>query len=493
MMNLSEERILDFLDGRLATPDEEELLHTLSVSPERRQVLRAHMRLRELTSNLARQERFTVPENVTDQLFSRLEDAGFTPPSMPESMLANASRSQFATPFAAPLAGTAGAGIFATVLSSGWRFGMMGLVTASVMSFVLGAGAFYVFGSSLGLHTHSQELAALRHASPHGTASAMHAAASASLALTTNDLSDGNASNVNVSNVPSHHGIKAIMAGSEPLGNLPVADQRIGNQSIAPIDQIGPANGNFAQLPTSMNAIQGPSSADLASADNGPSIGLTAPREISYGLKKDKMEYLNGPASIIPNAIPEPYSIDRGTISIREGIGPSINGSGDPNHNYMPQMGTLTEFRIGWTMWNYVIWRASMGEMSAYENSSSIDPTSGIVTTSKVAHQISNTVIGLESGVTLDPLGVPIDALAGFLYTEGSTNSFIGRVSLMVHFEPWKLMEISAGMEGLFYNHSLNVPITPNSSIAPFVANVKQPLSELDGLVGPALEIGWHF
>ena len=49
---MSEEHILDFLDGRLSGSAEEELLHTLAVSPERRQMLRDHLRLRELTSNL---------------------------------------------------------------------------------------------------------------------------------------------------------------------------------------------------------------------------------------------------------------------------------------------------------------------------------------------------------------------------------------------------------------------------------------------------------
>ena len=69
MATLQEERILDFLDGRLSSGQEEELLHTLAVSPERRGVLRAHMRVRELTSNLASAECFSVPKHVTSQLF----------------------------------------------------------------------------------------------------------------------------------------------------------------------------------------------------------------------------------------------------------------------------------------------------------------------------------------------------------------------------------------------------------------------------------------
>src|SRR5438309_5797386 len=38
------ERILDFLDGSLPPDDEAELLHTLSVSPEKRDLLRSFMK-----------------------------------------------------------------------------------------------------------------------------------------------------------------------------------------------------------------------------------------------------------------------------------------------------------------------------------------------------------------------------------------------------------------------------------------------------------------
>ena len=37
------ERILDFLDGSLPPDDEAELLHTFSVSPEKRELLRSFM------------------------------------------------------------------------------------------------------------------------------------------------------------------------------------------------------------------------------------------------------------------------------------------------------------------------------------------------------------------------------------------------------------------------------------------------------------------
>src|SRR5579883_1491366 len=154
MINLSEDRILDFLDGRLATPEEEELLHTLAVSPERRQVMREHMKLREVTQTLSREERFSVPPHVTEELFSKLEEIGYSAPAVTDAILAH-------TP---EMASVAGASAVATGFSAGWRIGATTLGTAAVMSFLLGVGAYYVFGSSLGLRTRSQQLAAKHHA-----------------------------------------------------------------------------------------------------------------------------------------------------------------------------------------------------------------------------------------------------------------------------------------------------------------------------------------
>src|SRR5438874_1014764 len=63
---MTEERILDFLDGNLSSHEEEELLHRLAVSPERRSLLKQHLQVRELTSSLARRQFVTVPIAVTN-------------------------------------------------------------------------------------------------------------------------------------------------------------------------------------------------------------------------------------------------------------------------------------------------------------------------------------------------------------------------------------------------------------------------------------------
>ncbi len=473
MINLSEERILDFLDGRLATPDEEELLHTLAVSPERRQVMREHMKLRELTSTIARQDRFAVPEHVTSQLFNRLEEAGFTPPVTPESLLVRA-------PEVASMryAGAAalGAGTVATGLSSGWRFGAISLLAASVMSFVLGAGAYYVFGSTLGLRTHSQELAALEHSMQHRVSPGLASQYAVSQKISAAAPAAGNASSTIAKHSAAHTFAVASIFPIVPMQHSGVSDN--GNSILAG------GNSNVAYV---------------SKDENTTPIGYTAPKQPSYTLALDEMHLLNGPAPILPDVIPTPLANERGTISVRYGAGEALSLGQSPGSTNAP-MSSLNEFRFGMTMWNYVIWRASIGQMSSYERDAQV-ATSGVskgeIITPESASPTSLTMIGLETGITLDPLGVPIDALVGFMTSGiGAGSIFCERASLMAHFEPWQMLEISAGFEGVLYNHNLGGAIAQQEhfySVSPSAVSSSALKSETSGLVGPAIELGWHF
>jgi hypothetical protein len=65
------ERILDFLDGSLPPDDEAELLHTLSVSPEKRGLMRTFMEQRALLERDSKS--LTVPYEAEQRLWSRLD------------------------------------------------------------------------------------------------------------------------------------------------------------------------------------------------------------------------------------------------------------------------------------------------------------------------------------------------------------------------------------------------------------------------------------
>src|SRR5579872_6839138 len=65
------ERILDFLDGSLPAEDEAELLHTLSVSPEKRDVLRDFMEQRSLFTRDSKT--LSVPYAAEQRLWARID------------------------------------------------------------------------------------------------------------------------------------------------------------------------------------------------------------------------------------------------------------------------------------------------------------------------------------------------------------------------------------------------------------------------------------
>ena len=462
-MNIAEDRILDFLDGRLATPDEEELLHTLAVSPERREVLRAHINLRQMTSSLAREEQFSVPERLTNQLFERLNEMGYTAPSGAGDILTRAP--QFVSSRVAD--GITGVGIAAAGtemgLSSGWRFGVISILTASLVSFILGAGAYYVFGSALGLRTHSEEIAATHSATKHFARQAARA----------------EQYNIAAASVPS------VSALSIPeLRELPARTSSM----IQPM-----ASG----LP---NSSEAPSAAQQNVATDAPflpAIGFTAPRDPMTGVSVDAPRSIPT-MTLWPDAIPSPMAQDRGTISVRLGLGPAPQATD-------AAVTTLSEFRFGWKM-GYFVGAASMGQLNSIERTAHsqqkdpFDPSKGIViSTPENKYPISSTLIGLDAGLTLDPIGVPVDAMVGFMYSGANSSeysTFYERASLMVHFEPWRELTVSGGIEGMWYSHDLSKSICDQKTFnAPYSTTFSPDAVQREtcGLVGPTLEFGWHF
>lgn len=472
MINLSEDRILDFLDGRLATPDEEELLHTLAVSPERRQVMREHMKLREVTSSIARQDRFSVPDYVSDQLFSKLEGMGYEAPASTEALLSRTPQ----------YISVAGAAAVATAVGSGWRIGAMSLLTASIMSFILGAGAYYVFGSSLGLRTRSQELALARHravsnqmASARSTAPQYDVALAQPVSKAEAKIIANGAKNISANGT-------SITSGAEPA---PLEANFIG-----PVDLEG-------QLAAASSEIAGSSAGDAVSGKD-ISISYTPPVKSTYSANVTAPQKINDILPFWPDVIPSPLAQDRGTISFQ------YSGGLSPNSTTV-QWGHLLELKIGFTLWDYFAGSASMGFLSSFESvpqktvqqnvkvGTTVYPIANVVnfSTSDVK---TTTLIGFEGGITLDHLGVPFAAMAGIMYSGEGAPYYRG--SLMMHFEPVDKMVVSGGIEGLLYNHSLQTTDQQASTSYPTYLPTVNPSGinhEWCGLFGPSIQIGWHF
>jgi hypothetical protein len=466
MINLSEDRILDFLDGRLASPDEAELLHTLSVSPERRQVMREHIKLREVTNNIARQDRFAVPGYVTDDLFVKLEALGYSAPVSTEALLSR-------TPEYVSVAATAAV---ATAVSTGWRIGALSILTASIMSFILGAGAYYVFGSSLGLRTRSQELAdAKRHSVTKHMASLPIAASPFDVAAA--EPVSNNASKVISNSTKNTTGSQA-------------------NVSAVPVEAgfIGPVISDGQLASSSTN------NAD-ASASNDIPISYTAPVRSSYSASAIAPQPLTDVMPFWPSTIPAPLEKENGTIGLQYAGGPSPDASSSS-----VQWNQLYELKFGFTLLNYFAGSASMGFLSSFERSAQgsvqqnvkdggVNYANAYVISASGTNVKTSTLLGFEGGVTLDHIGIPVAAMGGLMFSGDGT--MYKRASLMMRFEPFQDMVVSAGIEGLFYTHDMTSSLTNMERAAyptnPYHTILPTSTTETAGLVGPSIQLGWHF
>jgi hypothetical protein len=472
---------LDFLDGRLASPDEEELLHTLSVSPERRQVMREHMKLREVTSTIARQDRLTVPEYVTDQLFSKLEGMGYSAPLSTEALLSR-------TP---EYVSVAGAAAVATAVGSGWRIGAISLLTASIMSFILGAGAYYVFGSSLGLRTRSQELAdAKRHAITRHYASSV-----APVAAPQFDVALAQPVSHSVANVIAN-GTKNVTGNAANVSSS-ISAAPVEAGFIGPVNMVGPLAASSNDNSIASGNSDANSSNDIASS--GIPISYTPPVKTSYAASVTAPKPLTDLEPFWPSVIPSPLEKENGTIGLQYSGGP-----GPDKNSSAVQWSNLTELKVGFTLWNYFAGSASMGYLSTFEKVAqgaleqnvkvgSTNYSNAYVINTSGTNVKTATLMGFEGGITLDHIGVPIAAMAGIM-TSMSTTYYRG--SIMMRFEPFQDMVVSAGIEALWYTHDLGISTQeqseyPNNNYK--TVNPSGVTSETCGLIGPSIELGWHF
>jgi hypothetical protein len=358
------------------------------------------------------------------------------------------------------------------------------------MSFILGAGAYYVFGSSLGLRTRSQELAdAKRHA-----ITRHYASLAAPVSAPQFDVA--------LAQPVSHSMANVIANGTKNVtGNAANASSSI---SAVPVEAglIGPVNiGGPIAASSNDNSGVSDNSNSYASNDiasSGIPISYTPPVKTSYSASVTAPQPLTDLLPFWPSVIPSPLEKDRGTISFQYGAGP---GPGSTT----VQWNMFAEFKFSLTLWDYFVGAASMGELSSFQriaqsvaSSNKNGPSNysiAYVVNTSTTTATTTTLMGLEAGITLDHIGIPITAMGGVMFA-GPGSQLYGRGSLMMHFEPLDKMVVSLGIEGLFYNHDLTGAIaTQEKYSSPYPTSVSPAAvtSEDCGLVGPSIQIGWHF
>jgi cytoskeletal protein RodZ len=461
-MNMTmEEQILEFLDGNLSGADEEELLHRLAVSPERRALLRQHLQVREMVGILARKQKMTVPGALTAGVFASVASLGYSGPIPP-----------------APSAQTAG---LKPPVASPARTGMRKRTTAllALAFLLLGSGVTYLLGNRTEqavTPTANQEFSTTSSVSnttaPSNTASTSTQNTAASNTASTgqviarqgtshahaakNHSSNNSASNLNGAVVGYGDNSTPVQTKSEVI-NTPVAD-------------------NVANAQNAKQLVNTPVNTPAPPAVQPTTEEKKDIREPNGGIQRPSNP-LNAPEE--RKSYTQPYS-----FSVRSGGG-KMPGS---SYGYT---GSLFELRGTYHLNNWLSMTGSYGQFMPYETgvvSAQImtnDRTQQLKYSSDIQYK---NVLGMELGARFAIEEIPFELEAGAMNDLQGT--WIPRGSLFTSLDWSENLQLKVGIEGMFYTHKINFS---NSQTQPSFLLGTARKQETAGFVGPALELLWKF
>jgi len=437
---MTEERILDFLDGNLDAHEEEELLHRLAVSPERRNLLKQHLQMRDLTSSLARRQFIPVPKTVTASLFTALAANGYSGPSMPvptQSQEALVASMEQNIERAAQ-----------TVTRTPAFFRRSIIVAASLMSFIAGVAMVYF----LMPNAQPQNLVAAVSATPNNTLSIPEKVVSQN-----NDQIVGN--NRPYKSYTSHK----TYTTSETYHPMPIED----NTSAAL------SNDNIAPQPILLVEAKSP----LASA----------PLQV------------HGSSQVRQNPFDQIATIGDADRTVLQRFGFSVeSGEGKAPGNSSALSGSLAEVRISYDVTDWFVAKVSIGYFMSYETQAiAVNPgfnADGIPLIQLSPISRSRPILGAEVGGKFKMFSTPFEADAGFI--DDFQGNIIPRADFFTKLEINDNLDMNFGVEGMIYNHNI-LPslLTAQQSYAgqhPSLIGQLQ-AKETTGFIGPSVEMVWHF
>jgi len=435
-----EERILDFLDGRLGHAEEEELLHTLAISPERRGMLREHMRLREISQNLSRSSELTVPCPTTAGLFARLTEQGFAGPvPMPVSAPT------------APILPTMPVPIPA---QSGIRF----------MYFAAGVLVAMIAGLSMSLFKSPTEQP-VRFVHDTTVVRSGQAVAEVPVANKASDRTYmSHRTYKSYEPVELSHSQSSIAsnvaAGEEPIANN--AEKAIVNRSAAVATP---------QISKTVTAVPTQNS----------SIVLATPVAELSATKQHVPFIAHDDDATVPSKIPFAFGI-------RTGAGPVLGGT-------MSYVNSLSELKMSWQPLSWLVAKASIGILASHETMASElgpDMYSGVRTIGTQRILTTNTVGSIELGLNLPIFGKQFE-FAGGLGGDAS-GVLYPRASIFTSFTLTNTLFMNIGVEAMSYTHDITGSVVQKKQLlaGSNLAVSDHASSERSGFIGPSIEFSWH-
>jgi hypothetical protein len=448
-----EERILDFLDGNLGTSEEEELLHRLAVSPERRNLLKQHLQMRELTSSLARRQYVPVPQAVTTSLFTTLAANGYAGPKMPVS-------SKSGRKLIASLEKNAGA-IAQKITNTPSVFRRSSLIFASIVSFVAGGILIYLLmpetrqdkllASASEVFQKNPAPTIAYHQSELTTSSTRPIANNSSatlISLNARDKSQYITDNRSYKNSNPSPVENTVIPPSSTTDNVAV-------QSISRVDVKYP-------------------NLNLATADIGGDRTSVNPFD-----------------HMIPGQQAEKSFLQRFSFSFR-------SGEGKAPGNSSALTGSLVEGRVSYDVTDWLVAKVIVGDFMSYEMQAlpatpRFNPD-GIPLLQLSPVSRTRSVLGAELGAKFALFSTPFEADAG-LITDFQGN-LIPRGGFFTKLLLNDNIDMNIGLEGMLYNHNIlpSLAAAQQTYTGQHASLVGQLLSkETTGFIGPSIEMVWHF
>ena len=458
---MTEERILDFLDGNLGASEEEELLHRLAVSPERRNLLKQHLQMRELTAALARNSYVTVPKVVTASLFTTLAANGYAGPSMPSAV-----ESLEAIKFSAKRnIGRAAENIIAS--RSTGVFSRSSLVLASVVSFIIGAAVLYLV---------------------------MPEARQEKFAASVSNIFQGQNSVVqplkaeiaSIPMLPSAGSIEKNMSGNRKEQNILLTEKKSVSRNEGGIDN---------STSTDIGNVNVGTSLDVETNDVNLSVISTTeskyPPSIATDIHGSNLTAKNPFDPILPDPMSERSFLQRLTVSFRAGEGKAPG-------NEQALTGSLMEVKASYDISDLFVAKISVGNFMPYETKAvTANPqfnSDGFRLLQLKPVMQYRAILGAELGVKFDMFTEPFEFTGGFI--SDLQGSIIPRFGFFTSLSLQDNLSMNLGVEGMIYTHDIRSSLR-NAQAAyagehPSLIGGLQ-TKESTGFIGPAIELVWHF
>lgn len=513
MSNVIEDRILDFLDGHLESTDEEELLHRLAVSPEKRGLLREHLKLREAVSGASKTEQLAVPTNVTASLYRKLAYNGYAGAGLGSAVAVTRPMLQAVPAMKAVPAAIKG-------------YSLASMLSFAVMSLFLGVGFTTVF---------DQDTPQL--------------AASGARSISGNTLYGGYSAPVrSLANPRGEQPAERPYSAWQPVAyeqrqKIEVEPLLVySGVAVASSVAEAPSSASLSPAEFSLNSISEPTINSSFFEDREVELVERIPlNDLSFDVRATNVgvgysrSYVNRPSG--PVETPElderetesepNFITGGGAVSEVDPVYPSLRGDfeddaisplefqfGDnaqaPAATYisvrtgggrlpgsdMNFTGSLSELRLSYQLNDLFVIKASFGEFAPWESVAQSDGSNGHgVTLIGVKPTLNfRYVLGAEAGVKLNPFSIPLEISAGALFDQDGM--FYPRGSILSTISLSRDFSVLLGLEAVLYSFDVESSIASQMSYYrgknPAVRD-GLPKRTLSGFIGPTIEAAWHF